>query len=92
MRNILEYYFSFVHKSDRLEEELCKLTSEQGDSQFRSFYRFINRGSHSDSTNITEIGSVSPEIYLELFKKVFIATGDDSHYIKMMDELENELQ
>ncbi|HDL6770048.1 TPA: AAA family ATPase [Yersinia enterocolitica] len=91
MRNILEYYFSFVHKSDRLEEELCKLTSEQGDSQFRSFYRFINRGSHSDSTNITEIGSVSPEVYLELFKKVFSATGDDSHYMKMMDELENEI-
>lgn len=86
MRNILEYYFAFVHRTDALQTELIKLASDDGNNDFRSFYRYINRGSHSDAVNITDLGEIAPEKYMEQLRKIFSMTGDEKHYIKMMDE------
>lgn len=90
MRNILEYYFAFVHKTDALQTELIKLAQNEENGNFRAFYRFINRGSHSDSVNISDMGEISPDKYMEQLRKIFSMTGDEQHYLKMMDETEDE--
>lgn len=89
MRNILEYYFAFVHRTDALQAELIKLANDNGNNDFRAFYRYINRGSHSDAVNITDMGDIAPEKYMEQLRKIFSMTGDEKHYIKMMDEEED---
>ncbi|HBQ3349565.1 TPA: AAA family ATPase, partial [Klebsiella pneumoniae] len=91
MRNILEYYFGFVHRTDSLQNELTKLAKDENNSDFRAFYRYINRGSHSDSVNITDMGDIDPDKYLKQLKNIFSATGDEKHYAKMMDEIDEEI-
>ncbi|KFC80571.1 AAA family ATPase [Buttiauxella agrestis] len=91
MRNILEYYFAFVHRTDALQSELIKLANDDGNNDFRAFYRYINRGSHSDAVNITDMGDIAPEKYMEQLRIIFTMTGDEKHYIKMMDEEEEEV-
>lgn len=91
MRNILEYYFAFVHRTDALQNELTKLSQDEQNSDFRAFYRYINRGSHSDSVNITDIGDIDPDKYIKQLKSIFSATGDEKHYLKMMDEIDEEI-
>ena len=90
MRNILEYYFAFVRRTDDLQDELIKLEKDEQHRDFRAFYRYINRGSHSDSVNITDMGDIDPEKYLNQLRNIFSATGDEKHYLKMMDELDEE--
>ncbi|TMO57896.1 AAA family ATPase [Pseudoalteromonas phenolica] len=82
MRNILEYYFSFVHKTDALKAVLDEL--EETDSEFSPFFRFINRESHSDSVNITDLGEIDSDRFINKFKDVFIKTKFEEHYDKMM--------
>lgn len=91
MRNILEYYFAFVHRTDALQSELTKLAQDENNSDFRAFYRYINRGSHSDSVNITDMGDIDPVKYIKQLKSIFSATGDEKHYLKMMDEIDEEI-
>ncbi|QMM53147.1 AAA family ATPase [Enterobacter sp. RHB15-C17] len=87
MRNILEYYFAFVHRTDALQDELIRLSQDEKNSDFRAFYRYINRGSHSDGVNITDMGDIDPEKYMKQLRNIFSATGDEKHYLKMMDEV-----
>ena len=82
MRNILEHYYSFVHKSDHLRKELTKLENE--DEAFKPFYRYINRGSHSDAINLTDMGVMDGTKFLDKFKDVFVRTGFVEHYNAMM--------
>lgn len=82
MRNILEYYFTFVHRQDKLAKALEDLSDE--DPQFRSLYRYINRESHADAVNITDFGEIDPAVYVERFRQVFVKTEFEEHYDKMM--------
>ena len=82
MRNILEYYFTFVHRQDELQNALLELADE--DTEFRALYRYVNRESHSDAINLTDFGEVDPEHFIERFKQVFVKTGFGEHYEKMM--------
>lgn len=92
MRNILEYYFSFACKNEKLKEALESLASEHSDAgEYDSFYRAINRHSHSDGRNIFSTGVIDKERYLKMFRRVFIQTDDDDHYLAMMGE-SKELQ
>lgn len=91
MRNILEYYFAFVHRTDSLQSELDKLANDDNNSDFKAFYRYINRGSHSDAVNITDMGDISPDKYMKQLQKIFSMTGDEKHYLKMMDEEDEEV-
>lgn len=84
MRNILEYYFSFVYKIDDLNKQLCNLLSETQDQNYRAFYRFINRSSHSDSFNLHMLGAMTANHYLDLFEQIFEKTGNLEHYNKML--------
>jgi wobble nucleotide-excising tRNase len=82
MRNILEYYFSFVHKTDALNSALDEL--EEIDAEFSPFFRFINRESHSDSVNINDLGEIDTDRFIAKFKEVFVKTQFEEHFDKMM--------
>ncbi|MBX8590243.1 AAA family ATPase [Pseudomonas cichorii] len=82
MRNILEYYFSFVHQTSTLRQALMKLSEDK--PEFRAFYRYINRESHTDSVNITDFGEIDPATFIERFKDVFVETKFEAHFDKMM--------
>ncbi|HBX5941231.1 TPA: hypothetical protein MH583_26665 [Klebsiella pneumoniae] len=89
MRNILEYYFSFACKNEKLKEALEALAEEHSNAgEYDSFYRAINRHSHSDGRNLFSTGVIDKERYLNMFRKVFIHTDDDDHYLAMMGESE----
>lgn len=89
MRNILEYYFSFSCKNEKLKEALESLATEHSDAgEYDSFYRAINRHSHSDGRNLFSTGVIDKERYLNMFRKVFIHTDDHEHYLAMMGESE----
>ena len=91
MRNILEYYFSFSCKNEKLKDALESLASEHSDAgEYDSFYRAINRHSHSDGRNILSTGAIDKERYLKMFRRVFIQTDDDEHYLAMMGESEEQ--
>lgn len=82
MRNILEYYFSFVHQTPSLNKALTELSEEN--PEFRALYRYINRESHADSVNLTDFGEINPVTFVARFKDVFIKTNFESHFDKMM--------
>lgn len=84
MRNILEYYFGFVQRKDQLAEILNRLADKEPNQGHKSFYRYINRESHSDPTNIGFMINVDPAIYIERFKMIFTASNDEEHFTCMM--------
>lgn len=86
MRNILEYYFSFSCKEERLGAALDSLEKKHNPGRFDSFFRAINRHSHADGRNIISMGVIGKDDYFRLFREVFVATDDLEHYCAMMDE------
>lgn len=82
MRNILEYYFSFVHQTSSLRKALTELSDEF--PEYRALYRYINRESHADSVNLNDFGEIDPTTFVERFKDVFVRTNFESHFDKMM--------
>ncbi|PMG29960.1 AAA family ATPase [Vibrio splendidus] len=85
MRNIIEYYFGFVHRKDKLADILNDLAGREPDQGHKAFYRYINRGSHSDPTNIGLMVNVDPKAYLDRFKLVFSESQDEEHFNCMME-------
>lgn len=82
MRNILEYYFNFVHQKVKLKKALEELG--ESEHEFKPLFRYINRESHSDAININDFGTIDPERYVEKFSQVFEKTGFDEHFNIMM--------
>lgn len=82
MRNILEHYFGFVQRKDKLWKVLDDLSEEN--PEFRALFRYINRESHSDPVNLSDFGDIDPRQYLEQFRKIFVATEFEEHYNLMM--------
>ncbi|AIR85255.1 AAA family ATPase [Pantoea rwandensis] len=92
MRNILEYYFSFSCKLESLKVVLEKLAESESDITYKSFCRYMHRGSHSDSSNINNLGRGATEKYFEIFKDVFDKTDDLPHYNRMFGcEIDKEM-
>lgn len=92
MRNILEYYFSFSCKLDNLKIALEQLAESENDITYKSFCRYMHRGSHSDSSNINNLGRGSTEKYFAIFKDVFDKTDDLPHYNRMFGvEIDKEI-
>lgn len=85
MRNIIEYYFGFVHKKDKLSDILNELAEKEPEQGHKAFYRYINRSSHSDPTNIGLMVEVDSQAYLERFKSIFTKSQDEEHYNCMME-------
>jgi wobble nucleotide-excising tRNase len=80
MRNIVEYFFNFIEKND-LNNVFQKPNLQ--DIKFRSFYRFINRESHSLGQNIFDYKEFDYDIFKEALKLVFYENGYQEHYDKM---------
>ncbi len=81
MRNIIEYFFSFVEK-----KELNNVFNEKQlqSPRFRAFNRYINRESHSIGQNIFDIKEFNYDDFKEAFGLVFKLTGYEDHYKRMI--------
>lgn len=81
MRHIIEYFFGFVEKIPLSE---CFNKEKIRDNvKFRSFYRFINRESHSEAQNIYDYKEFDYEEIRNAFRDFFINAGYEPHYNKM---------
>ncbi len=81
MRNILEYFFCFVLDSDNLNNAIQEVNKEQ---KYQHFVRYIQRESHSDAINISDMKEIDTNIFQEAFKKIFYDAWYEKHYEKMM--------
>jgi wobble nucleotide-excising tRNase len=81
MRNIIEYFFGFIEKSE-LGAVFNK--AELKANRYQAFYRYVNRESHSVSQNIFDIKEFDYQAFKDAFKLVFEANGYIKHYDKMM--------
>lgn len=88
MRCILENFFAFTGNTQLFEKILQDLSAEDG--MFRPLERFLNRGSHRDERNITNIdwGQFDITYYLAKLEAVFQAAGHQDHYRLKMGLLE----
>lgn len=80
MRNIIEYFFNFVEKQDLnnffLQEPLKN-------NRYQSFYRYINRESHSLGQNIFDFKEFNYTDFKDAFAELFKVSGYEDHYKKM---------
>lgn len=81
MRNIVEYFFGFIEKSE-LSNVFQK--KELKADKYQAFYRYVNRESHSISQNIFDIKEFDYQIFKDAFRLIFELTGYENHYKKMM--------
>lgn len=82
MRCVLDRFFYFVSESEKCDAALAVLAEDN--PGFRSFARYMDRGSHADRTNITDFADYDANVYLAQFRRVFEQTGYLRHYDQMM--------
>jgi len=80
MRNIIEYFFSFVEKI-----ELSNVFQKKSlkNSRFQAFNRYINRESHSLGQNIFDFKEFNYDDFIEGLRLVFYENGYENHFKKM---------
>jgi wobble nucleotide-excising tRNase len=81
MRNIIEYFFNFIEKTD-LNDVFQK--PELRDIKYQAFCRYINRESHSLGQNIFDLKEFDYDVFKEGLKLVFEKSGYQEHYEKMI--------
>lgn len=81
MRNIIEYFFSFIEKNDL--NNLFQKPELQG-TKYQAFHRYINRESHSDGQNIIDFKEFNYNDFEDAFQTLFKIAGYEKHYNKMM--------
>lgn len=83
MRNILENFIGFVYA-----KKLIDIVNEYfaNDIQYKAFYRYISRESHSDRENISDVKDIDINMFFEAFKNFFNKLKHEEHYEKMMGE------
>jgi len=81
MRNILEYFFGFI-KGQSLNNAMQVIDRDQ---KYQFFIRYMNRESHSEAVNISDMKEIDSQIFNEAFKKIFEDSGYIDHYNKMMN-------
>lgn len=80
MRNIVEYFFSFVQKKDFNKVfQKPALSAEK----FTTFYRYMNRESHSLGQNIFDIKEFDHEVFKDGLRLIFEECGYSEHYQAM---------
>ncbi|MCV3553245.1 AAA family ATPase [Campylobacter sp. CNRCH_2013_0898h] len=81
MRNILENFIGFVYA-----KKLIDIINEYfaNDIQYKAFYRYISRESHSDRENISDIKDIDINMFFEAFENFFNKLKYEEHYEKMM--------
>ena len=80
MRNILEYFFGFIDKSN-FSDALDTIDNKE----YHAFIRYMNRESHFDRENIDDAAELSHSQFFNAFKEVFEKSGYKRHYDKMME-------
>lgn len=80
MRNIVEYFFSFVRKKDL--NNVFQMPELQ-EAKYQAFCRYINRESHSLGQNIFDMKEFDYEAFHEGLRLVFKNTGYTEHYDEM---------
>ncbi len=81
MRNVVEYFFSFVQKKDFNNVFQKPVLSAD---KFQAFYRYMNRESHSLGQNIFDIKEFDYETFKEGLRLIFNECGYIDHYKAMM--------
>ncbi|MCU9951508.1 AAA family ATPase [Pseudomonas sp. PDM13] len=81
MRNIVEYFFNFVQKTDFNNVFQKPVLSSD---RFKTFYRYMNRESHSLGQNIFDIKEFDYQIFKDGLKEIFQDCGYIDHYNAMM--------
>ncbi|PRY66295.1 wobble nucleotide-excising tRNase [Vreelandella songnenensis] len=81
MRNIIEYFFSFVQKKDF--NDVFQKPALSAD-RFKAFYRYMNRESHSLGQNIFDIKEFDYEVFKDGLRLIFDECGYIEHYNAMM--------
>jgi wobble nucleotide-excising tRNase len=77
MRNIVEYFFNFIEKTDLnnvFQRDVFK------DTRFQSFYRYINRESHSLGQNIFDYKEFNYADFRDALKHLFYESSYKEHY------------
>jgi wobble nucleotide-excising tRNase len=80
MRNVVEYFFNFVQRSD-LSNVMQK--QELQEVKYQAFIRYINRESHSLGQNIIDFKEFDYGAFREGLRLLFEITGYPEHYQKM---------
>ncbi|MFZ1720469.1 MAG: AAA family ATPase [Candidatus Moraniibacteriota bacterium] len=80
MRNILEYFFGFIGK-ETLNNAMQRLDS---DRKYQFFVDYVNRESHSDPVNISDMKDIDVELFKKAFKKIFEDSEYKAHYDQMI--------
>jgi wobble nucleotide-excising tRNase len=80
MRNIVEYFFNFVQKKDFNN---VFQTPALSTDKFITFYRYMNRESHSLGQNIFDIKEFDHGVFKEGLKLIFEGCGYSEHYHAM---------
>lgn len=80
MRNVVEYFFNFVQKSD-LSNVMQK--QELQEVKYQAFIRYINRESHSLGQNIIDFKEFDYGTFRDGLRLLFEITGYPEHYQKM---------
>lgn len=81
MRNIVEYFFSFVQ--NKSFGNVFQIPALSGD-KYQAFYRYMNRESHSLGQNIFDIKEFDHTIFKDGLKLIFEECGYPDHYKAMM--------
>ena len=91
MRHILEHFFGFIGSPKTYRNTLDKLLKKDA-QEFAPFYRYINSGSHSDSTNtdLMDLKEFDIEQIKGQFKEIFKKAGHIEHYASMMKEIKRK--
>lgn len=80
MRNVIEYFFNFVQKSDLSNVVQNKKLKEV---RYQAFIRYINRESHSLGQNIIDFKEFDYASFKDGLRLVFEVMGYPEHYKKM---------
>lgn len=84
LRRILESYFRVMGGGIWDHEITPHLTSPER-HVFRALFNWVNEGSHAVLEDIFYTPSaISQDVYLQVFKRVFVVTGHESHYQMMI--------
>lgn len=86
MRNIVEHYFTFIIRKDKISQVMKQMIAEDNDPALKAFDRFVNRASHLDYINLTDMQEIEPQKFIQYFRSVFDRAGFLEHYQLMMDE------
>jgi wobble nucleotide-excising tRNase len=85
LRRILESYFKILGGAK--DDEICAKFQGKDRQVCESLFSWMNAGSHHTLDDLyVSLDNVTVAAYLDVFKRVFEASGHEAHYNMMMGE------